>query len=169
MLRIRPAGPLTLSTQVGLDLVQAWVAQARGDRQHQRALVDRALRVAEREQLRAPIAWASSWLHEVIASDPALLRLHGSFLASVGGTMLDDPSPERTTRLPVLTAPVSPLTERELEVLQRLGTLSTNIEIAADLFLSPNTVKTHLKSLYRKLEVTRRSDAFRRGRSLGLC
>jgi LuxR family maltose regulon positive regulatory protein len=145
------------------------VAQARGDRQHQRALVHRALRVAEREQLRAPIAWASGWLHEVIASDPALLRLHGSFLASVRGTMLDDPAPERTTRLPVLTAPVSPLTERELEVLQRLGTLSTNIEIATDLFLSPNTVKTHLKSLYRKLEVTRRSDAFRRGRLLGLC
>lgn len=169
MLRIRPAEPLTLITQVGLDLVQGWVAQARGDRQHQRALVDRALRVAEREQLRAPIAWATSWLHEVITSDPALLRLHGSFLASVRGNLLDDPSPERTTRLPVLTAPVSPLTERELEVLQRLGTLSTNIEIAADLYLSPNTVKTHLKSLYRKLEVTRRSDAYRRGRSLGLC
>ena len=72
-------------------------------------------------------------------------------------------------RLSVLTAPVGALTERELDVLQRLGTLSTNIEIAAELYLSPNTVKTHLKSLYRKLEVTRRSDAYRRGRSLGLC
>jgi LuxR family maltose regulon positive regulatory protein len=61
------------------------------------------------------------------------------------------------------------LTERELEVLQRLGSLSTNDEIAADLFLSPNTVKTHLKSMFRKLDVTRRSDAFRRGRELGLC
>ena len=168
-LRIRPAGPVTLITQVGLDLVQGWVAQARGDRQHQRSLVDRALRVAEREQLRAPIAWATSWLREVITSDPALLRRHGSFLASVRGNLLDDLEPEKASRLSVLTAPVSPLTERELEVLQRLGTLSTNIEIAADLYLSPNTVKTHLKSLYRKLEVTRRSDAFRRGRSLGLC
>jgi LuxR family maltose regulon positive regulatory protein len=169
LLRVRPTGPLTLITQVGLDLVQGWVAQARGDRQHQRTLVDRALRVAEREQLRAPIAWAASWLREVISSDPALLRRHSSFLASVRANLLDDTAPEKATRLSVLTAPVSPLTERELEVLQRLGTLSTNIEIAADLYLSPNTIKTHLKSLYRKLDVTRRSDAFRRGRSLGLC
>jgi LuxR family maltose regulon positive regulatory protein len=131
--------------------------------------VDRALRVAEREQLRAPIAWATNWLHQVVSSDPALLRLHGAFLASVRDNWLADPLPERTTRLPVLTAPVSPLTERELEVLQRLSTFSTNIEIATELFLSPNTVKTHLKSLYRKLGVTRRSDAFRRGRLLGLC
>jgi LuxR family maltose regulon positive regulatory protein len=125
--------------------------------------------VAEQEQLRAPIAWATTWLHEVVTSDATLVRLHGTFLASLRGTLLDDPPPQAASRLSVLTAPVPPLTERELEVLQRLGTLSTNTEIAVALYLSPNTVKTHLKSLYRKLEVTRRSDAFRRGRSLGLC
>jgi LuxR family maltose regulon positive regulatory protein len=168
-LRVRPADRRSLITQVGLDLIQGWVAQSRGDRQQLRALVDRALRVAEQEQLRAPIAWATTWLHEVVTSDATLVRLHGTFLASLRGTLLDDPPPQAASRLSVLTAPVPPLTERELEVLQRLGTLSTNTEIAVALYLSPNTVKTHLKSLYRKLEVTRRSDAFRRGRSLGLC
>jgi LuxR family maltose regulon positive regulatory protein len=37
-------------------------------------------------------------------------------------------------------------------------------EIAADLHVSVNTVKTHLKSIYRKLAVSRRSDAVRRAR-----
>ncbi len=41
-------------------------------------------------------------------------------------------------------------------------------EIAADLYLSVNTVKTHLKSLYRKLAATRRGEAVRRARELHL-
>jgi LuxR family maltose regulon positive regulatory protein len=41
-------------------------------------------------------------------------------------------------------------------------------EIAADLHVSVNTVKTHLKSLYRKLGVGRRTEAVRRARELGL-
>jgi LuxR family maltose regulon positive regulatory protein len=68
-----------------------------------------------------------------------------------------------------LTPLAGQLTRRELDILQRLGTLSTNDEIAADLFVSVNTVKTHMKSMFRKLDVTRRSEAFRLGRTLGLC
>jgi LuxR family maltose regulon positive regulatory protein len=41
-------------------------------------------------------------------------------------------------------------------------------EIAADLHLSVNTVKTHLKSIYRKLAATRRGEAVRRAREFGL-
>ena len=41
-------------------------------------------------------------------------------------------------------------------------------EIAADLYVSVNTVKTHLKSVYRKLSVSRRNEAVRRARELGL-
>ncbi|MEU2072307.1 response regulator transcription factor [Streptomyces anulatus] len=44
----------------------------------------------------------------------------------------------------------------------------TTQEIAADLFLSVNTVKTHLKNVYRKLAVTRRGEAVRRARELRL-
>jgi LuxR family maltose regulon positive regulatory protein len=62
-----------------------------------------------------------------------------------------------------------PLTERELKVLERLAQLSTTDEIAAELYVSANTVKTHIKSVFLKLAVNRRSDAVRQGRRLGLC
>ena len=75
-----------------------------------------------------------------------------SWLPSAAATRNRTPAHCRPS--PVAT-PVSGLTVREIDILQRLSALSTNEEIAADLFLSPNTVKTHLKSLYRKLEVTR--------------
>ncbi len=162
-LRLRPAEAVALLPRLQLDLAEAWLARARGDLLRQRSLVDRVLRTAGREQLRAPIAWAKAWLLEVVGSDPVLLQRHGAFLASVRNITLG-----RQRSRPV-APPVSGLTVREIDILQRLGALSTNDEIAADLFLSPNTVKTHLKSLYRKLEVTRRSDAYRRGRALGLC
>jgi ATP/maltotriose-dependent transcriptional regulator MalT len=64
---------------------------------------------------------------------------------------------------------VVPLTTRETEVLKLLAQLCSNEEIAADLVLSLNTVKTHMRSLFQKLSVSRRADAVRRGRALGLC
>jgi LuxR family maltose regulon positive regulatory protein len=64
---------------------------------------------------------------------------------------------------------IEPLTERELQILERLACLCTTEEIATDLFVSMNTVKTHIKSLFLKLSVNRRADAVRRGRGLGLC
>ncbi|MET9968612.1 LuxR C-terminal-related transcriptional regulator, partial [Streptomyces sp. NPDC006356] len=61
-----------------------------------------------------------------------------------------------------------PLSAREQDVLERLAQLMSTEEIAADLHLSVNTVKTHLKSIYRKLAATRRGEAVRRARDLGL-
>jgi LuxR family transcriptional regulator, maltose regulon positive regulatory protein len=66
------------------------------------------------------------------------------------------------------SGPVVPLTARETDVLNLLAEFCSNEEIAADL-LSLNTVKTHVRSLFQKLSVTRRADAVRRGRALGLC
>jgi LuxR family maltose regulon positive regulatory protein len=61
-----------------------------------------------------------------------------------------------------------PLTERERAVLRLLrGTLSTR-EIGQELYLSGNTIKTHTRSIYRKLGVSNRQDAIERGRDLGL-
>jgi LuxR family transcriptional regulator, maltose regulon positive regulatory protein len=60
------------------------------------------------------------------------------------------------------------LTERERDVLRMLqGTLSLR-DIGRELYLSPNTIKTHTRTLYRKLEVSDRQDAVARGRELGL-
>ncbi len=61
-----------------------------------------------------------------------------------------------------------PLTERELSMLRALPTMRSNTEIAADSYVSVNTVKAHLKSLFRKLEVTSRREAVERARELGL-
>jgi LuxR family maltose regulon positive regulatory protein len=61
-----------------------------------------------------------------------------------------------------------PLTDRELSVLQFLPTMMTNGEIAADLFVSVNTVKAHLKRIFLKLDVTSKRQAVQRARELGL-
>jgi LuxR family maltose regulon positive regulatory protein len=61
--------------------------------------------------------------------------------------------------------PPEPLTERELAVLTYLPTMLKTGEIAADLFVSGNTVKTHQQAIYRKLGVNNRRDAVERARA----
>jgi LuxR family maltose regulon positive regulatory protein len=61
-----------------------------------------------------------------------------------------------------------PLTERELTILRYLQSILSNVEIAAELSVSVNTVKTHVRNIYRKLDATRRRDAVRRARQLRL-
>ena len=60
------------------------------------------------------------------------------------------------------------LTDRELSVLRYLPSMMTNEEIAAELFVSVNTVKAHLKRIYRKLGVVSRREAVRRAHDLGM-
>ena len=64
--------------------------------------------------------------------------------------------------------PSSPLTAREREVLTLMAGGSTNREIAAQLHLSPHTVKEHTSALYRKLDVRNRAEAVKRAERLGL-
>jgi LuxR family maltose regulon positive regulatory protein len=59
-----------------------------------------------------------------------------------------------------------PLSERELAVLRMLPALLSNPDIAGELFVSVNTVKTHIKTIYRKLDVGSRRDAVIRAREL---
>jgi LuxR family maltose regulon positive regulatory protein len=63
---------------------------------------------------------------------------------------------------------VPELSDRELDVVRYLPTRLSNAEIAAQLYISLNTLKTHLRTIYRKLGVTRRDDAIRRAEELGL-
>lgn len=60
------------------------------------------------------------------------------------------------------------ISPRELEVLELLAQGHSNKEIGKTLFVSPNTVKTHLANLYQKLEVSRRTQAVQKARSLRL-
>jgi LuxR family maltose regulon positive regulatory protein len=61
-----------------------------------------------------------------------------------------------------------PLSESELRVLRYLPTNLRTGEIAAELFVSINTIRTHMRNVYAKLGVHSRADAVRRARELGL-
>ncbi len=63
---------------------------------------------------------------------------------------------------------VEPLSEREMAVLRYLPSRLSNREIGAELYVSLNTVKSHLKAIYRKLDVDSRQDAVRRARQMGI-
>ncbi|MCJ7542328.1 MAG: response regulator [Desulfobacterales bacterium] len=63
---------------------------------------------------------------------------------------------------------VEPLTNRELDILDLLAQRLQNKEIADKLFISPETVKTHLNNIYQKLNVTNRRHAVERAKTLGI-
>jgi two-component system response regulator DesR len=64
-------------------------------------------------------------------------------------------------------SPSEPLTGREHQVLELIASGATNIEIGAELHLSPNTVKGHTRSLYRKLGARNRAEAVQRAQIRG--
>jgi LuxR family transcriptional regulator, maltose regulon positive regulatory protein len=74
------------------------------------------------------------------------------------------------SRRPALggTTPTEPLSGRERTVLQYMDTLMSVNEISRELYVSTNTIKTHIKHIYRKLGVSRRRDAVERARALRL-
>ncbi len=77
-------------------------------------------------------------------------------------------APARQAEAPEPAPLVEPLTGRELAMLAELPTMKSNAEIAAEYFVSVNTVKAHLKGLYRKLDVDSRRAAVQRARDLHL-
>lgn len=87
---------------------------------------------------------------------------HRALAAQLLATMDDTSAAEATNTL------LEPLSDRELAVLRFLPTMMSNAEIASEMFVSVNTVKTHLKHVYRKLDVTDRRDCVRRARELRL-
>ncbi|MEU1213870.1 LuxR C-terminal-related transcriptional regulator [Streptomyces sp. NPDC005790] len=151
--------------RVGATLVRARSAQESGDSATARALVTRALLDARRERLRRPFLRAGDWIKPLLATD-SLHELAQDWLAT------DRPRRRHGERLRTAPGPAPlvavELSTRERDVLRRLARMMTTEEIAADLYVSVNTVKTHLKSAYRKLAVNRRSDAVHRARDLGL-
>jgi len=66
------------------------------------------------------------------------------------------------------TGPIEQLTARELAVLRMLPLRMSNREMAAQLYVSVNTLKTHVRAIYRKLDVPHRSAAVRRATALQL-
>jgi ATP/maltotriose-dependent transcriptional regulator MalT len=65
-------------------------------------------------------------------------------------------------------SPAAALTDRELAVLRLLATQLSQQELAGELYVSVNTVRTHIQGIYRKLRVTSREEAIAHARELGL-
>jgi LuxR family maltose regulon positive regulatory protein len=99
----------------------------------------------------------------------AAFETKGETSASAGGRTMPEPSSDPPSAAHGASSPlVEPLTPREMEVLELLGRHLTNKEIAAELVISPDTVKSHTLSIYSKLDVRRRQLAVARARTLDI-
>jgi LuxR family maltose regulon positive regulatory protein len=98
-------------------------------------------------------------IDELLKRRPELGTLVGEARA-----LRDRLSKERGSSVPGASA----LTAAELRLLPLLSTHLSFPEIAHELFLSPQTIKSRMKSIYRKLEFTSRNQAVSRARELGL-
>lgn len=159
-----PPPPLaeTVAT-VEAYLLTALVADAR--RQGVRAgdALARAVALAEQERLRRPfVSMGGGPLERLIARQNLLAGRPTTFMAGVLRAMSGAGAGERAVQRN------GDLSEREMEVLAYLPTMLTAGEIAAELGVSINTVKAHLRSIYRKLGVARRREAVTRARGSGL-
>ncbi len=161
---LHPESPTGPAVTVRALLVRAEAAHAMGDPAAVRRLVAQALHEARRERLRRPFAEAGAWLRPLLDTAPLRGLAAGWLTPDPAGTPSPAGPPRPEDRPPV----VEELSGRERDVLRGLDRMMSTEEIAADLCLSVNTVKTHLKSVFRKLAVNRRNDAVRRARELRL-
>ena len=151
--------------------LHAWLLDARlsyhddDDGRGRRSLAS-ALRLAEREQIRLPFALEGSWLGAVLRRDPELAGSHRLLLARALGPDQLPALMDAVGEAAVLL--IEPLTEREREVLIHVSGMLNTAEVAEEMYISVNTVKTHLRNIYRKLSAAHRSEAVRRARQLQL-
>jgi LuxR family maltose regulon positive regulatory protein len=129
-----------------------------------REWIEQALELAEPELIRRPFIAAGPTvavlLHRTIRAGTAHRWLAGNLLA-----VLEAEPGGATGRTGQLG---DALSDKERVVLRYLPTMMPNREIAAELFVSVNTVKTHLKSIYRKLHTSSRRETVERARELRL-
>ncbi len=159
--------------------LEGWLVDARlryltGDGARGRRSLEHALRLGRPEQLRLAFALERTWIQPVLRRDPDLAQAYSELLkpdlASPDLARSDLARiPDQQAR-PGQDAPliIEPLTEREHEALQHLSEMLSTAEIAAEMYISVNTVKSHLRSIYRKLSAAHRNEAVRRARQLQL-
>jgi LuxR family transcriptional regulator, maltose regulon positive regulatory protein len=102
---------------------------------------------------------------------PGLLERHarhGTAHSSLIAEILDLLAGKRPAPLAGLRAPLQPLSSSEIRVLRYLPTNLSQPEIANELHVSRNTIRTHLSHLYAKLGTHSRTEAVERARALGL-
>ncbi len=155
---------------IEIRALQGLALQAQGDLEGALAAVERALALAEPEEYVRVFADEGEPMADLLreaakrsVAPDYVSRLLASFAPQ------EPEEPERPPApAPPTAALVEPLTERELQVLRLLNTHLSSTEIAERLCISVNTVRFHVKNVYQKLNVHRRSDAVQRAGELGL-
>jgi LuxR family maltose regulon positive regulatory protein len=159
------AAPSVLSHTVATveaGVLGALVADARGQATRAVDLLAEATTLAVREGIRRPfIVLAGSRLNDLVQRQ-RLLGGDTSFIEQAISEV------RGTTKLPTEVATAVGLSERETEVLRYLPTMLSAAEIAAHFGVSVNTVRAHVRSIYRKLGVQRRSEAVSLARKRGI-
>jgi LuxR family maltose regulon positive regulatory protein len=158
-----------LQATVGARLLEAAYELHRGEPGRARTAVAQAVRLARPEELRRPFWEAPQPVRHLLEADPELAGRNGWLRPVLGPRTRTvriylDPDPGRADLEPI----IEPLTPKELEVLGHLSELLTTEEIALAMFVSVNTVRTHIRNILRKLAVSRRNEAVRRARALDL-
>jgi LuxR family maltose regulon positive regulatory protein len=138
--------------------------------------IARAVELSRRGAGVLEMAWALLELAQVRRSEDLLREARAIAAGSPDPGILPDllSAAERrlrgpaTLRLRKASVPGEELSDRELDVLRLLPTQLSQREIGGSLYVSVNTVKTHTKSIFRKLGVSNREEAVERARELGL-
>jgi LuxR family maltose regulon positive regulatory protein len=134
-----------------------------GDRNAAAAAAEEALAAAEPDRLIFPFALTEA--AEVLDALPRHATAHGALLADIVDMLQGTWAPS-TGREPL--ARPEELSPSELRVLRYLPTNMTRDEIARELYVSINTVNTHVRNIYAKLDARSRSAAVQRARELRL-
>jgi LuxR family maltose regulon positive regulatory protein len=159
-----PAEGATIRADLELRLLRASIAISQSS-PHATALVRQALAVAERHGYSQTVVDTAPRLVEHVIAEsrhyPRTKQLTALIAAGLRARKHAVPAPRQEKLL-------EPLTAAEIRVLEKLSERFTYTEIASELYLSLNTVKTHLRHAYMKLGVTSRSSALKRATSLGV-
>ncbi|MGW6379329.1 LuxR C-terminal-related transcriptional regulator [Rhodococcus sp. NPDC055112] len=145
-----------------VTLIRAWlmaatIADARDESLTARAALVEALRIAEPEAVLRPFYDGGEPMRDLLDRHRGRFGVYDKFAERARSVIPQ--SAQGATDL---------LTPREMELLIELPSWHTAEQIAADLFVSVNTVKTHLRGIYRKLDVRTRRDAITEARARGL-
>jgi LuxR family transcriptional regulator, maltose regulon positive regulatory protein len=150
-------------TVVEAHLLAGLAHRELGDQRAANQAAERALALAESDRLVLPFAMTGS--AGLLEGLPRHQTAHAALLADILDVLHgSSPAPRGQSAPP----PAEELSPGELRVLRYLPTNLSRPEIAGELSVSPNTVSTHLRSIYAKLQVRDRSSAVRRARELRL-
>ena len=150
-------------TVVEAHLLAGLARRELGDQRAANQAAERALALAEADRLVLPFAMTGS--RELLEALPRHETAHAALLTDILD-VLHGSSPAAENQPPPLYA--EELSPGELRVLRYLPTNLSRPEIAGELSVSVNTVSTHVRSIYAKLQVRDRSSAVQRARELRL-